>query len=127
MKLVVGLGNPGRRYRRTRHNVGFRVVGRLASRLRVPLEQARFDGRFGRGRFQGIDVGLLEPGTFMNDSKPPTQRLLFECDGPCWHSLPKEVQPQLLEVVSQLLLDALQHWGNASITTAITAEEDRES
>jgi PTH1 family peptidyl-tRNA hydrolase len=44
------------------------VVDCLVSRLGVPLEQARFDGRFGRGRFQGIDVGLLEPGTFMNDS-----------------------------------------------------------
>jgi len=68
VKLIVGLGNPGRRYRRTRHNVGFRVVDCLASRLGIPLEQARFDGRFGRGRVQGIEVGLLEPQTFMNDS-----------------------------------------------------------
>jgi hypothetical protein len=63
----------------------------------------------------------------MNDSKPPTQRLFFECDGPRWHSLLKEVQPQLLGVLSQLLLDALQRCGNASITTAITTEEDHES
>ena len=68
MKLIVGLGNPGRRYRGTRHNVGFRVVDCLASRLGIPLEQSRFDSRFGRGRVQGIDVGLLEPQTFMNDS-----------------------------------------------------------
>ena len=68
MKLIVGLGNPGPRYRGTRHNVGFRVVDGFASRLGIPLEQSRFDGRFGRGRVHGIDVGLLEPQTFMNDS-----------------------------------------------------------
>lgn len=68
MKLVVGLGNPGRRYRGTRHNVGFRVVDRFASRAGVPLDRERFDGLFGRGRFGGVDVGLLEPRTFMNDS-----------------------------------------------------------
>ena len=68
MKLIVGLGNPGRRYRGTRHNVGFRVVERFASRLGIPLEQSRFEGRFGRGRVQDVDVALLEPQTFMNGS-----------------------------------------------------------
>ena len=68
MKLIVGLGNPGRRYRGTRHNAGFGVVDCLASRWEVPLAQSRFDGRFGRGRVRGIEVGLLEPQTFMNDS-----------------------------------------------------------
>jgi PTH1 family peptidyl-tRNA hydrolase len=68
VKLIVGLGNPGRRYRGTRHNVGFRVVDRLASELGVPLDQSRFESRFGRGLLRGIDVGLLEPQTFMNHS-----------------------------------------------------------
>ena len=68
MKLIVGLGNPGRRYRGTRHNAGFRVVERFASRLGIPLEQEKVEGRFGRGRVQGVDVGLLEPQTVMNCS-----------------------------------------------------------
>jgi len=68
VKLIVGLGNPGSRYRRTRHNVGFLVVDQLASRLGIPLEQSRFDSRFGRGRIQGSEVGLLQPQTFMNQS-----------------------------------------------------------
>jgi PTH1 family peptidyl-tRNA hydrolase len=68
VKLVIGLGNPGPRYRETRHNAGFRVVDRLASRMGIPLTQTRFDGHFGRGRVGGIDVGLLEPQTFMNGS-----------------------------------------------------------
>lgn len=66
MKLVVGLGNPGRRYAATRHNVGFRVVERFAARHRIGLDQKKFQGRFGRGRAAGVDVGLLLPETFMN-------------------------------------------------------------
>jgi PTH1 family peptidyl-tRNA hydrolase len=68
VKLIVGLGNPGPRHRGTRHNVGFRVVDRFASRAGIPLGQERFHGRFGRGRVGDLDVGLLEPQTFMNDS-----------------------------------------------------------
>lgn len=66
MKLVVGLGNPGRRYGRTRHNAGFRVVERFAERHRIVLDAERFDGRFGRGSAAGVDVGIFEPQTFMN-------------------------------------------------------------
>ncbi len=63
----------------------------------------------------------------MNDRKLSTQCLLFDGDGPRWDTLHKETQPQLLEVLSQLLLDALQRCGNASITTEITTEDDHES
>ena len=62
----------------------------------------------------------------MNDPKPPMQRLLFECDGPRWNTLPSEPQRQLLEALSQLLLDALQRHGNDSITTEITTEDDHD-
>ena len=71
MKLVVGLGNPGPRYAGTRHNVGFRVVERLAERRGVALDQERFQGRFGQGRLPAgdgpaLELALLEPLTFMN-------------------------------------------------------------
>lgn len=66
MKLIVGLGNPGRRYAATRHNVGFRVVERFAERHRIALSSRKFSGRFGRGDMGGIEVGILEPETFMN-------------------------------------------------------------
>lgn len=73
MKLVVGLGNPGPRYAHTRHNVGFRVVERLAERRGVLLDEARFQGRFGSGWLpaagdERVAVGLLQPLTFMNCS-----------------------------------------------------------
>jgi len=63
----------------------------------------------------------------MNDRRPSRQRLLFDDDGPRWSTLLKETQPQVLEVLSQLLLDALQRSDDASITMAITTEDDHES
>jgi len=67
VKLVVGLGNPGPEYADTRHNVGFRVVERLAERHGIGLRrERRFSGCFGDGIANGVAVGLLEPHTWMN-------------------------------------------------------------
>ncbi len=66
MKLLVGLGNPGRRYADTRHNAGFCVADRFAERCGIAFTRQVFSGEFGRGRACGIDVGILKPMTFMN-------------------------------------------------------------
>jgi len=67
VKLVVGLGNPGPEYADTRHNVGFRIVERLAERHGIALRrERRFHGLFGDGVVRGVATGLLEPQTFMN-------------------------------------------------------------
>jgi PTH1 family peptidyl-tRNA hydrolase len=66
MRLIVGLGNPGRRYRDSPHNTGFRVCERLAERHRLGESSRRFQGRFWRGRIAGEDVGVLMPETYMN-------------------------------------------------------------
>lgn len=68
MHLIAGLGNPGLKYRNTRHNVGFKVVDLWAKSLGVRLDRRRFLGRFARTRFQNEDVILLRPMTFMNRS-----------------------------------------------------------
>jgi len=68
VKLIVGLGNPGVRYARTRHSVGARAVRALAAELGVALEEERFFGRFGAGRVGAEEVGLLVPETWMNRS-----------------------------------------------------------
>ena len=71
MKLVVGLGNPGPRYAKTRHNAGFRVAECFAARHAIALDSERFGGLFGRGRValpggEPLDVGVFEPQEFMN-------------------------------------------------------------
>jgi PTH1 family peptidyl-tRNA hydrolase len=65
--LVVGLGNPGRRHARDRHNVGFMVVDELARRANATLK-AKFLGQLGEARFGKARVALLRPETFMNES-----------------------------------------------------------
>ncbi|WP_409272970.1 aminoacyl-tRNA hydrolase [Neobacillus sp. SCS-31] len=66
MKLIVGLGNPGRQYADTRHNIGFAVVERLSDKLGIPLDQLKHKGMFGMGHYKGEKVILLMPLTYMN-------------------------------------------------------------
>ena len=66
MKLIAGLGNPGPKYRGTRHNVGFEVMDRLAARASLAFESAPADALMARWRSQ--DTLLVKPLTFMNDS-----------------------------------------------------------
>ncbi|MCP4004047.1 MAG: aminoacyl-tRNA hydrolase [bacterium] len=66
MFLIVGLGNPGKRYRDTPHNAGFQVCDRLADRYGLGDEVQKHQGLFWRGRLLNQDVGILKPQTFMN-------------------------------------------------------------
>lgn len=72
MKLIVGLGNPGPKYKGTRHNVGFEVIDELASRWAIDLGCEKFHAWYGSGFIRGTDgdtkVVLLKPTTFMNRS-----------------------------------------------------------
>jgi PTH1 family peptidyl-tRNA hydrolase len=66
LKLIVGLGNPGREYARTRHNVGFEVVDALAKRHHVRIIRRMGRALIARARIAGQDVTLAKPQTFMN-------------------------------------------------------------
>jgi PTH1 family peptidyl-tRNA hydrolase len=68
MALIVGLGNPGSKYDRTRHNIGFDCLNRLHASLGSPSLQAKFEGQFAKGRIGQRDVCLIWPLTFMNCS-----------------------------------------------------------
>ena len=76
MKLIVGLGNPGRDYRWTRHNVGFLLVERLAEKNGIDLAKRGLKSIYGRGKIGKKDVILAKPQTFMNLSGEAVQRLL---------------------------------------------------
>ncbi|MBN2212529.1 MAG: aminoacyl-tRNA hydrolase [Sedimentisphaerales bacterium] len=68
MKLIVGLGNPGRDYVQSRHNVGFDVVNALAARWRVSLNRHKHHALAGEGQVGAEKVMLLQPQTYMNRS-----------------------------------------------------------
>ena len=64
--LIVGLGNPGREYERTRHNCGFRAVDLLADKLGCKIDRAKFQGIYGQTTYNGKKLLLLKPLTYMN-------------------------------------------------------------
>lgn len=66
--LIVGLGNPGENYARTRHNIGFRAVDCLAGQLGAKIDRAKFRGLYGQANYKGLKLILLKPQTFMNNS-----------------------------------------------------------
>ncbi len=73
--LVAGLGNPGRKYDHTRHNVGFMVIDTLAAKFGIEVDRSKFDVEFGRGRIDGLEVILAKPQAYMNRSGPPIRQL----------------------------------------------------
>jgi peptidyl-tRNA hydrolase, PTH1 family len=75
LKLVIGLGNPGKEYAMTRHNAGFMVVDKLADAFRISMDKNKFDTIHGKGKIQGNEVMLAKPQAFMNLSGPPVQKL----------------------------------------------------
>lgn len=75
MWLLVGLGNPGIRYARTRHNIGFMVLDRLAESLGLSFSE-KTDYRACNGSISGQKVVLMEPLTFMNRSGGPVRKVL---------------------------------------------------
>jgi len=91
--LIVGLGNPGSEYERTRHNLGFMVIDKLASEQRIPIGSRECRSLVGRGELEGKAVKLIKPQTFMNLSGEavscvaskhhlvlPTELLIVLCD-----------------------------------------------
>lgn len=68
MKIICGLGNPGARYTRTRHNVGFHICERLADRWGAILSHTKYNSLIGQTRVSGEAVLLLKPQIFMNRS-----------------------------------------------------------
>ena len=65
---IVGLGNPGREYAKTRHNVGFMTIDKIAERLNISVNKKGFRSVYGEGRLGGTRVVLAKPETFMNNS-----------------------------------------------------------
>ena len=91
MYLIVGLGNPGREYEKTRHNAGFQVIDKLCSKWNISLNKEDFHGAYIKTKFNNEDVIVCKPYTFMNLSgqtvmeiahfyKIPTENILVIFD-----------------------------------------------
>ena len=76
MKLIVGLGNPGKKYEKTRHNMGFMVVDLLSDISQIDVDKEIFNGLMGRGKIFDEDVLLFKPTTFMNLSGTAVQQVI---------------------------------------------------
>lgn len=66
MKIIAGLGNPGREYEGTRHNIGFSVIEQLADQYNISMTEKKHKAVYGRGMIEGEKVILLKPQTYMN-------------------------------------------------------------
>ena len=66
MKLIIGLGNPGKAYARNRHNVGFQCLNHIARLHSIPFDHRQCQARVGIGKVRGEKLLLAKPGTFMN-------------------------------------------------------------
>jgi PTH1 family peptidyl-tRNA hydrolase len=75
LRLVVGLGNPGEAYAKTRHNAGFMVVDKISDAFSIALEKQKFDARFGIGFINGVKIVLAKPMAYMNRSGPQVQKI----------------------------------------------------
>ena len=76
MRLIVGLGNPGREYAWTRHNLGFQVAAHLSELWGIPLNRSSHAALWGQGRVGSVAVLLAQPTTYMNLSGQAVSRLM---------------------------------------------------
>jgi PTH1 family peptidyl-tRNA hydrolase len=97
MKIIAGLGNPGLKYRHTRHNAGFDAIDYLAGENGITVRKNEFRGLTGRGRINGIEVILVKPQTFMNNSG--------ECLGEMMKYYNLDPEKDLIVVSDDVMLD----------------------
>ncbi|MEL7597260.1 MAG: aminoacyl-tRNA hydrolase, partial [Clostridiaceae bacterium] len=76
MFLIVGLGNPGKEYEHTRHNVGFDIIELIGNKYNIDVNRKKFKGMYGDGKIAGERVLLLKPTTYMNLSGESIKEVL---------------------------------------------------
>lgn len=126
MKLIVGLGNPGRKYEQTRHNVGFVVVAKIAQAISAGAMKTRFEAETAEGIVGGQKVVLLCPQTYMNASgksvrkafdffKLSSDELLVICDDMDLPTGRLRIRPRGSAGGQKGLADIIRHLGTDEI------------
>lgn len=97
MFIVAGLGNPGKKYEGTRHNIGWQIIDELAEKNHIRVLESKFQGLIGKGMIGGEKVILIKPLTYMN--------LSGECIREAADFYKIDIQAQLLVVADDINLD----------------------
>lgn len=82
MYVIVGLGNPGKQYQQTRHNVGFDAIDVLSDKLGIRVDKIKYKAVIGEGQYQGEKIMLVKPQTYMNLSGESVLRICQYYDLP---------------------------------------------
>lgn len=82
MYVIVGLGNPGKQYQQTRHNVGFNAIDVLSEKLGIRVDKIKYKAVVGEGLYQGEKIMLVKPQTFMNLSGESVIKIMSYFDLP---------------------------------------------
>lgn len=125
LKLIVGLGNPGLRYKDTRHNVGFRVISQLAKLHKIRVNGSLGPAIYGQGEIAGQPVMLMQPTTFMNRSGAAVSYALRRRSLPLDHILIiyDDLDLPLGKIRLRVAGSAGGHKGMESIINALGSQE----
>jgi PTH1 family peptidyl-tRNA hydrolase len=118
VRFVVGLGNPGERYRLTRHNIGFRVLDVLAARLGVGPGVVQNEARVAEARLGSLAALLVKPLSFMNLSGVPVARLL-DLHGGCPGDLIVVVDDAVLDLGTIRVRERGSHGGHNGLRSLV--------
>ncbi len=97
MYIIVGLGNPGKQYENTRHNIGWQVLDALADKHGIRILESKFKGLIGKGMIEGEKVILVKPLTYMN--------LSGECVGEAVRFFKIDERTELIVIADDISLD----------------------
>ena len=97
MYLIAGLGNPGREYDMTRHNIGFEVIDYIADRYKIKVKKLKFKSLYQKAELAGEDVILMKPQTYMNLSGESVR------DAAAFYKIPPE---KIIIISDDINLDA---------------------
>lgn len=100
MYIIAGLGNPGRKYENTRHNIGYQVIDELADKHQIKIQELKFKGIMGKGMIKGHKVILIKPLTYMN--------LSGECIGEAVNFFKIDETSELIVVADDISLETGQ-------------------
>ena len=125
MFVIVGLGNPGLTYRKTRHNAGFQAIDRLAEKNGVKFNKKGFSAVYGEGQIGGARAILVKPQTYMNNSGDAVQQILncYRLPPENWNVLYDDIELPIGSLRIRGSGSAGTHNGMRSIITCVHSEK----